>query len=344
MAFFSFFPGITWGIGRRRRCAEYSVATPRHRELRHALNRAGDYETWLACARALDQSKGVALWQGDLRSTRYNWPFVRGLVQRLREGRSKGDWRGVAVALRLCSRPNVGGIMAPQLFSATHTGDPKLIVTDFVEEIAESVRWLTRVALGGGDGACAETARELLGAARESYGRTVLSLSGGGALGTYHFGVVRALHTEGLLPETICGTSSGSIISVFVCCRTDDELERDLYDDALLVRKLTCFDRGPLACLASLARTGHAYDGDEWMRIARWFANGDALDDMTFAEAYARSRRKLAVTLCAKGKRAPQGRKRVRHWPTSKAHISVGSDSFRLILGRVIISWDGLEA
>ena len=38
-----------------------------------------------------------------------------------------------------------------------------------------------------------------------------------------------------------------------------------------------------------------------------------------------------------------QGRKRVRHWPTSKAPISVGFHSFWLILGRVIISRNGLD-
>ena len=287
--------------------AEFAVATPKHRELRHALRHSKDYETWLACARALDSSKGVAVWQSDLRSTRYNWPFVKGLIAQLREARAADDWRAVAVALRLCSRPNVGGIMEPQLFSATHTGDPKLVVTDFVEEIAASVRWLTAYALASEDAACVSTARELLGAARESYGRTVLSLSGGGALGTYHFGVVRALLTEDMLPETICGTSAGSIISVFACCRTRAELEEDLYDDAKLVRYLRCFDRSPWACLKSFLKTGHAYDGGEWMDIAKWFANDrpEGVVDMTFAEAYARSKKKLAITVHAKGKRAP---------------------------------------
>ena len=41
--------------------------------------------------------------------------------------------------------------------------------------------------------------------------------------------------------------------------------------------------------------------------------------------------------------RLEQGRKRVRHWPTSKAPISVVFHSFRLIFGRVIISRNGLE-
>ena len=114
---------------------ELAVASPTHRRLRSALRRADDYAQWLACARALDASRGVALWQADLRSTRYNWPFVRRLRARLRSARSQNDWRGVADTLRLCSRPNVGGIMAPELFAVSYAGAPKIVVTDFVDEV-----------------------------------------------------------------------------------------------------------------------------------------------------------------------------------------------------------------
>ena len=114
---------------------ELAVASPTHRRLRSALRRADDYAQWLACARALDASRGVALWQADLRSTRYNWPFVRRLRARLRSARAQEDWRGVADTLRLCSRPNVGGIMAPELFAVSYAGAPKIVVTDFVDEV-----------------------------------------------------------------------------------------------------------------------------------------------------------------------------------------------------------------
>lgn len=306
------------------RALEMAIATPAHRELRRALGRTEDYSTWLECARALDASKGVALWQADLRSTRYNWPFVRGTIARLRECRQTNDWRAVVMTLRLCSRPNVGGIMAPQLFSATHTGDPKTVVTDFVDEIVTSIQWLTKAALeersamaqkhdcadedvSEGRFSCFTTARELFAAARESYGRTVLSLSGGGALGTYHFGVVRALWRQGLLPDTVCGTSAGAIVAAFICTRNDEELERDLMDDDALRSHLICFDQTPIECLLNLFRKGTLYDGDHWMQICRWFANEDdsTVRNMTFLEAYQRTQRQLAITVCAKGKRAP---------------------------------------
>ena len=119
---------ISSSIGISRGLTDAPTATKR-------IEKADDYAQWLACARALDASRGVALWQADLRSTRYNWPFVRRLRARLRSARSQNDWRGVADTLRLCSRPNVGGIMAPELFAVSYAGAPKIVVTDFVDEV-----------------------------------------------------------------------------------------------------------------------------------------------------------------------------------------------------------------
>ena len=41
------------------------------------------------------------------------------------------------------------------------------------------------------------------------------------------------------------------------------------------------------------------------MDIARWFANDAAIQNMTFLEAFERSGRALAITVCATGKKAP---------------------------------------
>jgi len=292
------------------RAMESAVATPKHRELRRKLKFAPDYDAWREIARSLDESKGSALWQADLRSTRYNWPFVQDTIRRLRAARKAEDWRAVVSLLRLCSRPNVGGIMAPQLFSATYTGEPKTIVTEFVEEVAASIQWLSGICRQrsgdpGGEFGCFESTRDLVRAGVASYGRTVLSLSGGGALGTYHFGVCRALLERSLMPKVVCGTSAGGIVAAFVCTRTDDELRRDLYDDAALNAHLTCFEQTLWHCVRNVLKQGHAYDNYRWMEIASWFANDDAVRQMTFLEAYRRSNRKLAITVCAKGKRAP---------------------------------------
>ena len=52
---------------------------------------------------------------------------------------------------------------------------------------------------------------------RQSYGRSALMLSGGGGLGVYHIGVVKALFEAGLMPRIVSGSSAGSNIIIDRC-------------------------------------------------------------------------------------------------------------------------------
>merc|ERR1719163_1101343 len=65
---------------------------------------------------------------------------------------------------------------------------------------------------------------------KHSFGRCALLLSGGASMGMYHFGVIKALHLNGLLPRIIAGTSAGSIVVGAIAVRTDEEL-MDLWVD-----------------------------------------------------------------------------------------------------------------
>jgi TAG lipase / steryl ester hydrolase / phospholipase A2 / LPA acyltransferase len=55
---------------------------------------------------------------------------------------------------------------------------------------------------------------------RHAFGRTVLLLSGGASLGSFHVGVVKTLVEHKLLPRIIAGSSVGSIICSIVATRT----------------------------------------------------------------------------------------------------------------------------
>lgn len=46
---------------------------------------------------------------------------------------------------------------------------------------------------------------------RHAFGRTALVLSGGGSFGSFHVGVVKALHDAGMLPRVVSGSSAGAI-------------------------------------------------------------------------------------------------------------------------------------
>lgn len=60
--------------------------------------------------------------------------------------------------------------------------------------------------------------KNLIMAAKQKYKyKYGLVLSGGGARGYAHLGVLQALNEEGIFPEVISGTSSGSIAAAFYC-------------------------------------------------------------------------------------------------------------------------------
>lgn len=46
-------------------------------------------------------------------------------------------------------------------------------------------------------------------------------LSGGATFGKYHFGVIKALHEQDLLPKIICGSSAGAISASALACLGD---------------------------------------------------------------------------------------------------------------------------
>ena len=53
---------------------------------------------------------------------------------------------------------------------------------------------------------------------------------GGGALGFYHVGAVKALMLNGLMPRVLGGSSSGSIVTAIIATRTDEECFRDFFN------------------------------------------------------------------------------------------------------------------
>ena len=65
-------------------------------------------------------------------------------------------------------------------------------------------------------------------------GRTALLLSGGGAFGVKHIGVVMALHKESLMPRILSGTSAGSIVAAYCGTKTDEELQEMLLEDPII--------------------------------------------------------------------------------------------------------------
>jgi hypothetical protein len=139
------------------RVAEYLVARPKHRKMRRAMSQAKSYQEWYKYAAELDQSQNRDRWLrgvDDHTSYRYNWAFIRELIKDMRSARANGDSLLALAVIQQCTRKNVGGVMSEDLFSYSNTGEPKVIVREFIEEVCTTMHWITDEALKvpAGDG------------------------------------------------------------------------------------------------------------------------------------------------------------------------------------------------
>ena len=130
-------------------------------------------------------------------------------------------------------------------------------------------------------------------AARQSFGRSALLLSGGGTFGMNHIGVVKSLWEVKLLPRIISGASAGSIVAAVTCTTTDEEvpelLENFCYGD-LSVFQSPDEEDSWLKKVARVLTVGSTFDIAHLIRVMQGL-----LGNLTFLEAYNRTRRILNI-------------------------------------------------
>jgi len=130
------------------RLIETIVANPKHRMLRNKMAKeAESYQEWYQYAAELDNSQKRTIWQStttDETSYQYNWPLIQQLVKDMKDARIRKKDPMLALAvLQQCTRKNVGGIMNEDLFTKTYTGEPKFIVMEFIQEVTQTLYWVT---------------------------------------------------------------------------------------------------------------------------------------------------------------------------------------------------------
>ena len=126
---------------------ETMFANSKHRSLRRQMSNAKSYQEWYAIAQTLDKSQGRDKWQSTIDDVyfaqRYNWAFIQELISDMKSARKSNDSLKALAVLQQCTRKNVGGIMSDELFSYTNTGEPKDIVIKFIDEVVETLKWIT---------------------------------------------------------------------------------------------------------------------------------------------------------------------------------------------------------
>lgn len=214
---------------------------------------------------------------------------------------------------------NLGNITSPKLFIHAYAGT-KLLIDDYITQVALSIQHVTGLQTSPvhDSGFTSQAKLELLHDTRQAFGRTTLLLQGGSTFGLCHLGVVKALHLQGLLPRIITGTATGAFIAALVGIHTEDELLTFLDGNGI---DLTAFDRRRKAAAPWGGgrwlpnQTGNSYLQVILRQIKRYIHKGYFLDadvleecvranvgDLTFEEAYARSKRILNITVATSSK------------------------------------------
>ncbi|EPE03840.1 patatin-like phospholipase [Ophiostoma piceae UAMH 11346] len=309
------------------------LRTEKQHILEGRMANAQAYEEWDAAARMLDDLEDHNAWKASTEADDfYNPDLIASRLKDLEAARrtsreidadlnadpaaSAHNIRRMMHLVRTALSRDVGGISNAKLYcddqqllnnsDAPHIGTKYLVEryarasVDLIQELLDRTRSVHSLPPG-------LTHRDMLDQlllARRSYGRSALILSGGAVYGMAHIGVLKALFDRQLLPRIISGTSAGSIVASLICSRTDDEVPGLLAEFAHGDLAVFTDKDNPDSWMTHIGRAlryGAWHDSRHLARVMR-----DLLGDMTFQEAFNRTRRILNITVSSKpGLRLP---------------------------------------
>ncbi|KAI6081007.1 patatin-domain-containing protein [Hypoxylon rubiginosum] len=253
------------------------------------LQSAESYKEWDAAAHELDILEGNEEWKLDTSTGDYNPDLLEARLRELDDARTNCDMQAMMHLVRTSLSRDLGGMGNMDLYRHSYCGTKKLIER-YVDSTLQTITALVeKSAYGLSDDLGPKDLLDAMLYARQSFGRSALLLSGGGTFGMTHIGVLKAMFEAKLLPRIISGASAGSIVCSVVCSRTDDEIPQLL--DEFPHGDLAVFEEegnedGLLGHLRRLLTEGSWSDIKHLTRVMR-----DLLGDITFQEAYNRTRR-----------------------------------------------------
>ncbi len=234
-------------------------------------NKASSYEERVQKAQELDEKSGASNWKAEDRDGRYDFRRIRERFDMLRMARESDDEQELLFALNEGIHGNLGGIANPLLYGEARFGT-KHLITDYVDEV---VRALDHLAGVSDEVIPFEERIDFFRRASHCYGRTALMLSGAGSLAPFHVGVIRALHSEDLLPDVISGASGGAFVAGVLGTRPPEELDELVNNDEVLASAASTFDNNDPSVVPQPMSIG---------MLARSVES--LIPDVTFEEAY----------------------------------------------------------
>lgn len=194
----------------------------RLKELENQMAQAISYAQWHAAALQHDALSGGERWKQIDQTSLYDHVAIRTRFDRLRKLRARKDSAGLLFALNEGIHGNMAGMGKSALYAEAKVGTKDLI-TDYIEEIANALHYLATVR---SNKISLFDKLEFFRRASHCYGLSALMLSGGGALGHFHLGVLKVLVEQDLLPDIISGSSAGSIMAAVAGTHTNDEMQQ----------------------------------------------------------------------------------------------------------------------
>ncbi|PYH47349.1 putative Patatin family phospholipase [Aspergillus saccharolyticus JOP 1030-1] len=295
--------GDTWNYRRDGSCAEQrqesSDREDRKQVLYLKMRNAVTYEEWRSCASELDDLEEHTIWKETLESPDYDVRLIQERLKQLEDARISCDVSRMLFLIRTSLSRDLGNMSNASLYRHSHLGTKDLIdryITTALDTISSLVE------LSGQnrcDGLETKYILDQLLAARQAFGRSALLFSGGATFGMNHIGVLKALYEAKLLPRIISGASAGSIVCAVFCTRTEDELPALLdsyaYGDFAVFGEESETDN-ILQKTARFLKYGSFLDITHLAKLMRSW-----LGDITFQEAYNRTRRILNICVSSAG-------------------------------------------
>ncbi len=246
------------------------------------LINANTYDEWKSAALAQDERMGGANWRKTDKSTLYDWEVIRRRLNEVRTVRASGDPHRLLFYLNEGIHGNMGGMGNPALYHRARFGT-KDLVTSYINELGEALK---QVAATPEEDIPFNEKLEFFRRASHCFGRSALMLSGAGALGPFHLGVVKALSEHGLVPDVISGASAGSMVAAFVGTHDDASLARFFMPRTLV----DAF--GEFSESSRKASIGSPMSIDSVREVV-----SGLIPDLTFEEAFQKTGRKINISV-----------------------------------------------
>ncbi|PVH14778.1 uncharacterized protein CXQ87_005054 [Candidozyma duobushaemuli] len=260
--------------------------TGQRKVLRQKLRSSKTYEEWVENAKALDRFLGLDEWSSHTKFSYYDYKTVQKTIHKIRVLRKKNDVSNLMVFLQGCLKKNFAGIENKQLYSHRYYGT-KDLVHEYVDEVIKCIDCVTNA---GTQVVSVKKKRQFFKVVSKNYGKSALCLSGGACFAYTHFGIVKALLDNDVLPSIISGTSGGGLIAALACTRTDEELKQLLVPE--LAKKITACEDPWYVWVPRFIRTGARFDAVSWASKSCYFTKGS----LTFQEAYKATGRRLNIS------------------------------------------------